>query len=91
VAWLQGLGESLRHPLRNVGPLVVWAVLGIGLLVLPLVVEGPLATMVMLLAWLGSAFCWVALYLSYAPPETATGWRRPMEERASAGRAPTES
>jgi hypothetical protein len=85
VAWLQGLGESLRHPLRTVGPLVVWAVPGFGLLVLPLVVEGPLATMVMLLAWLGSAFCWVALYLSYAPSDSATGWRRPMGDRAHGG------
>jgi len=89
VAWLQGLGESFRHPLRSVGPLVVWATPGIGLLVLPLVVEGPLATMVMLLAWLGSAFCWVALYLSYAPPEAPGEWRRPMEDRARAGRTPT--
>jgi len=90
VAWLHGLGDSLRSPLRSVGPLVVWAVPGIGLLVLPLVVDGPLATTVMLLGWLGSAFCWVALYLSYAPPEAVTDWRRPMENRAAAGRSPVQ-
>ena len=77
VAWLHGLTDSLHHPLRSVGPLVVWAVPGLGLMVLPLAVEGPLAAAVMLLAWLGSAFCWVALYLSYAPTEAAGGWRRP--------------
>lgn len=83
VAWLHGLLDGLRRPVRSVVPLVVWAVPGAGLLVLPLLVGGPLATMVMLLAWLGSAFCWVALYLSYAPPELEGGGRRPMEELAA--------
>ena len=84
VAWLHGLTDSFRRPLRSVGPLAVWAVPGLGLLVLPLFVEGPLATAVMLLAWLGSSFCWVALYLSYAPPEAAGDWRRQMKGRAEA-------
>ena len=90
VAWLHGLIDSLRRPLRSVGPLVVWAVPGIGLLVLPLVVEGRLATTVMLLAWLGSAFCWVALYLSYAPPEAAGDWRRQIEKQAATRRSPSQ-
>jgi hypothetical protein len=88
VAWLHGLIDSLRRPLRSAGPLVVWAVPGIGLLVLPLAVEGRLATIVLLLAWLGSAFCWVALYLSYAPPEAAADLRRKSPHRPPAARPP---
>jgi hypothetical protein len=92
VAWLHGLFDSFRRPLGSVGPLVVWAVPGLGLLVLPLLVEGPLATAVMLLAWLGSSFCWVALYLSYAPPEAPGDWRRQMQGRtAAAGGSPLQS
>lgn len=75
VAWLHGLFDGLRSPLQTLGPLVVWVAPGIGLLVLPLVIDGPLAPTVMLLSWLGSAFCWVALYLSYAPPEASASSR----------------
>jgi hypothetical protein len=90
VAWLHGVVDGLRHPLRSVTPLVVWAVPGIGLLLLPLAVDGPLATIGVLLAWLGSAFCWVALYLSYAPPEAVGDWRSRIDERAVKRRSPSQ-
>jgi hypothetical protein len=89
-AFSHGVAIALRRPLRSAIPLVVWAVPGIGFLVLPLVVEGPLATLLMLLAWLASAFCWVALYLSYAPPEAVGDWRRRIEEQAVQRRSPSQ-
>jgi hypothetical protein len=81
VAWIHGLIAGLRSPLGSLFPLVVWVVPGFGLLVMPLVVEGPLAATVMLLSWLGTAFCAVALYLSYAPPEAAADLRRRSVQR----------
>jgi len=67
VAWLRGFGATLRQPIRSLCTLVLWAVPGFALLVLPLMVDGPAAWLAVLLAWLGSTFCWVALYLSFAP------------------------
>jgi len=69
VACLRGLWTVLRQPFRSLLPLLVWALPGLALLVLPLLIDGPAATLVLLVAWLGSAFCWVALHLSFAPPE----------------------
>ena len=69
VAWLRGLGATLRQPIRSLWTLVLWGLPGFALLVLPLLVEGLAAWLVLLPAWLGSAFCWVALYLSFAPTE----------------------
>lgn len=69
VACFRGLWIVLRQPLRSLLPLLVWALPGLALLVLPLLIDGPVATVVALVAWLGSAFCWVALHLSFAPPE----------------------
>ena len=68
VAWLRGFGATLRQPIRSLGTLVLWTVPGFALLVLPVVLEGPAAWLALLPAWLGSAFCWVALFLSFAPP-----------------------
>ena len=68
VAWLRGFGATLRQPFRSLWTLALWAVPGSALLVLPVLIEGPAAGLVLLLAWLGSAFCWVALFLSFAPP-----------------------
>jgi len=84
VAWLRGLGASLRHPIRSLFTLVLWAVPGFALLVLPVLVEGPTARLVLLLAWFGSAFSWVALYLSFAPQEPSEEWYRKMQTRAAA-------
>jgi hypothetical protein len=69
VAWLRGLGATLRQPIRSLWTLVLWGLPGFALLVLPLLAEGLAAWLVLLPAWLSSAFCWVALYLSFAPKE----------------------
>ena len=68
VAWCRGLWVSLREPLRSVLPLLVWGVLGIALLLLPLALDGPWVPLILLVAWLAAACCWVALHMSYAPP-----------------------
>jgi len=67
VAWLRGVGATLRQPIRSLWTLALWAVPGVALLVLPVLLEGPAAWLALLPAWLGSAFCWVALYLSFVP------------------------
>jgi len=67
VAWLRGVGATLRQPIRSLWTLALWAVPGFALLVLPVLLEGPAAWLALLPAWLGSAFCWVALYLSFVP------------------------
>ena len=69
VAWLRGLGATLRQPIRSLWTLVLWGLPGFALLVLPVLVEGLVAWLALLPAWFGSAFCWVALYLSFAPKE----------------------
>ena len=84
VAWLRGFRATLRQPIRSLLTLVLWAVPGFALLALPVLVEGSAARLVLLLAWLGSAFCWVALYLSFAPKEASEEWYRRMQERAAA-------
>ncbi len=83
VAWLRGLGATLRRPLRSLLPLLVWGVPGLLLLVVPLFVGGPLAVPALMAAALAAAFCWVALYLSYAPREPNEEWYRKMQERAA--------
>jgi apolipoprotein N-acyltransferase len=55
--------------LRSLLPILVWAVPGFAMLVLPLIYGGPVAGAFLLFAWLVSAFCLVALFLSYAPPK----------------------
>jgi hypothetical protein len=68
-AWGRGLWAVLRQPLRSLLPFLVWALSGLALLMLPLLYDGPAAAVFLLVAWLVSAFCWVALHLSYAPPK----------------------
>ena len=68
-AWVRGLWAVLRQPLRSLLPLLIWALPGLVLLVLPLLYDGPAAVVFLLIAWLVSAFCMVALYMSYAPPK----------------------
>ncbi len=69
VAWARGLWAVLRQPVRSLLPFVAFALPGFVLLVLPLIYDGPAAAAFLLIAWLVSAFCWVALHLSYAPPK----------------------
>ncbi len=83
VAWLRGLGATLRRPLRSLLPMLVWGTPGIALLVTPLFVNGPVAELALMSAALGAAFCWVALYLSYAPREPNEEWYRKMQARAA--------
>ena len=68
-AWVRGLWAVLRQPLRSLLPVLVWALPGIALLVLPIIYDGPAVGAFLLIAWLVSAFCWVAFHLSYAPPK----------------------
>lgn len=84
VAWLQGLATTLRFPLRSLMPLAVFAVPGAVLLVLPLLVAPRFALVAWLLSWLGAAWCWVALFLSYAPQEPPEEWVKKMQARAAA-------
>jgi hypothetical protein len=83
VAWIRGLGATLRRPLRSLLPLLVWAVPGLVLLAVPLIVGGALAVPALMAAALVAACCWVALYLSYAPREPNEEWYRKMQARAA--------
>ena len=77
LAWLRGLGQSLRRPFRSMLTLLVWTLPGLGFLGLPLLLgwwspalrAGDAALAVNLLAGLAGAFCWVGLFLSFAPQE----------------------
>lgn len=75
LAWLAGLGGSLRQPLRSLVALIVWAVPGLAVTTLPLllgwrfeVLRGGLpGALLEVAAGLAGAFCWVALFCSFAP------------------------
>jgi hypothetical protein len=69
MAWFRGLGATVRQPLRSLLPLLVWALSGLGLLVLPVLYVGPMTAAFLVVAWLLTAFCVVALFMSYAPPK----------------------
>lgn len=77
VAWLRGLGGTLRRPLRSASTLIVWTMPGVALLALPLLSNAWLDELrtagfggvLFLLATFGAAFCWVGLFLSFAPRE----------------------
>ena len=84
VAWLRGFGTTLRRPFHSVLPVVVWAVPAAILAAAPLVVQPPWATPTLFLASLAASFCWVALYLSFAPREPADEWVQKMQARAAA-------
>jgi hypothetical protein len=83
VAWLRGLGATLRRPLRSVLPMLVWGVPGLLFLAVPLFVSGVLAGPALMAATLAAAMCWVACYLSYAPREPNEEWYRKMQARAA--------
>jgi hypothetical protein len=68
-AWIRGFGATVRRPLRSLFPLLIWGFSGLGLLVLPLLYDGPMATTFLFVAWLLAAFFVVALFMSYAPPK----------------------
>jgi hypothetical protein len=84
VAWARGLAATVRRPLRSLTVLMVWAIPGLALLVLPLVLDARAAAFAAPVAWLCSVFCWVALHLSFAPQEPPDEWVRKMQARAAA-------
>jgi hypothetical protein len=53
------------------------------MLVLPFLVEASIAMVAMPLCWLVAAFCWVALFVSYAPQNPPEEWVRKMQARAA--------
>jgi hypothetical protein len=75
LAWLAGLRETLTQPFRSVLTLLFWVVPGLAVSILPLLAgwqlealrEGAPATVIELTAGLLGAFCWVGLFLSFAP------------------------
>lgn len=79
LAWLGGLGGSLRQPLRSLAALVVWAAPGLAVTTLPLflgwrfeVLRGGLpGALLEVASGLAAAFCWVALFCSFAPVSPA--------------------
>jgi hypothetical protein len=83
VAWLRGLGGTLRRPVRSLLPLLVWGLPGLLFLMVPLLIDGALAVPGLMAAALAAAFCWVALYLSFAPREPNEEWYRKMQARAA--------
>ncbi len=83
LAWLRGFGATLRRPFHSVLPVLVWALPAAILAAAPLLVEPPWAVLTLFLASLGASFCWVALYLSFAPREPAEEWYRKMQARAA--------
>ncbi len=84
VAWARGLAATFNRFLRSIVVLLVWAIPGSALLVLPLVLDARAAAFAAPVAWLCSAFCWVALHLSFAPQEPPDEWVRKMQARAAA-------
>jgi hypothetical protein len=83
--WLRALNDTLRRPLSSVGVVLVWTVPALGLGALSVLV-GPavpplLASVLSQTTALLRAFCWVALFCSFA---TVTGLWPPDEDDASA-------
>jgi hypothetical protein len=83
LAWVRGLHVTIRNPIRSVIPVVVWTLPAVVLLALPAAVSPPFALPAVLFSWLGAAWCWVALFLSYAPQEPPDEWVKKMQARAA--------
>lgn len=75
LAWLAGLWGTVKQPLRSLWTLAVWALSGLAASILPLVagwwieaLRAPFASAVVGIACgLLTAFCFVGLFLSFAP------------------------
>ncbi|NOZ94194.1 MAG: hypothetical protein GXP47_05565 [Acidobacteria bacterium] len=75
LAWLEGLLGTLRSPLSSLGTLLLWGALGKVLTLAPLVAGLVYRGFGGTPAWFGlavvshlaAAFCWVALFFSFAP------------------------
>jgi hypothetical protein len=83
-AWLLGAGATLRQPLASAIPFVAWLLPAVLLLGTSAFVGWPYGLPVMVLAVLASSWCWVALFLSYAPQEPPDEWVQKMQARAAA-------
>jgi hypothetical protein len=83
-AWLLGAGITLRHPLTSTIPFLVWSLPAVLVLVASAFVGWPYGLPAMALAVLGASWCWVALFLSYAPQEPPDEWVQKMQARAAA-------
>jgi len=78
LTWLAGLKSSVRQPLQSVVLLLAWALPGIAAMALPVLAgwqvealrDGVVGALMEVVTGLVGAFCWVALFLSFAP---ATG------------------
>jgi hypothetical protein len=87
-AWFVGAGTTLRHPLASAIPFLVWSPPVIPLLVASAFVGWPYGLPAMVLAVFGASWCWVALFLCYAPQEPPDEWLQKMQARAAARAAP---
>lgn len=82
-AWLRGLAASLLQPLPTIATLLLWTVPAVGLSLAPLLTGwwlevargGLVGALVSAVAGALRAFCWVALFVSFAPT-TGKGPRR---------------
>ena len=87
LSWVAGLLGSLRQPLRSIETLLAWAVPGALLVALPLVLSagvevfqgGVASAVVGIVTGLLAAFCWVGLFLSFAPVTGLVGNEHPKE------------
>ncbi len=86
LAWLQGLAGTVRRPVASLGVLLLWVVPAAALALAPLAAgwwfeslrDGWALPLLGQAAAAGRAFCWVALYCSFAP---VTGLAGPAIER----------
>ena len=83
-AWFVGAGTILRQPLASAFPFLVWSLPALLLLVASAFVGWPYGLPAMVLAVCGASWCWVALFLSYAPQEPPDEWVQKMQARAAA-------
>jgi hypothetical protein len=67
LAWLGGLGRSLRRPWTALAPLLLWAPPGFALPLAPLLIDSAAALPLLALTMLLGALCRLALIFSYAP------------------------
>ena len=75
LAWLAGLWETIRQPVRSLATLLVWVAPGLAVVVAPMILgwrfeilRGTIPSAVLgAVAGLVVAFCWVGLFLSFAP------------------------
>lgn len=90
LAWLAGLWGSVTQPLRSLATLVLWSLPGLVLSLLPAVagwryaaLRSPVAAPLLdVVSGLLAAFCWVGLFLSFAP---VTGVERGEGEAPGVG------